>query len=312
MSKVFISHSSADKERVVRTLEQGLRSRGIETWFDERELHPGDSLVDRIFEEGIGAASAVVIVLSNNSINSKWVREELNASTIQRLQRDIRVIPVLIDDVPVPVSLSNLLWIRIAKPDDLDPALRRIAAAIHRDKSEAPVAPKPKWTEIPVTGFVGLTPTDELVFRFVCEQVVKQGRHPYADRNDILAWAQSVDLDFDQVAEILEHLDNEYYLKSEYELGSRLPFAVRPTAYGMEQYLQQYYSDYAEIPNKVASAIVNCNQFHDEQISESTGLPLVIVDHVLDNFENRRLVTLAKALDGYYVRPSSSLQRLLR
>lgn len=36
---------------------------------------PGDSLVDKIFEEGLKEAQAVIVVLSRISVEKPWVRE---------------------------------------------------------------------------------------------------------------------------------------------------------------------------------------------------------------------------------------------
>ncbi len=41
--KVFISHSSLDKD-IARRIAEQYRSRGVGVWIDEGELGPGDSL----------------------------------------------------------------------------------------------------------------------------------------------------------------------------------------------------------------------------------------------------------------------------
>ncbi|WP_016753959.1 toll/interleukin-1 receptor domain-containing protein [Leptospira santarosai] len=45
-------------------------------------MKSGDSLIDRIFEEGIKDANAFIIVLSKNSVNKPWVRKELTQNYI--------------------------------------------------------------------------------------------------------------------------------------------------------------------------------------------------------------------------------------
>lgn len=50
--KVFVSHASEDKERFVNEFATKLRVNGIDAWLDKWEMLPGDSLVDKIFEEG--------------------------------------------------------------------------------------------------------------------------------------------------------------------------------------------------------------------------------------------------------------------
>ena len=49
----FISHAHADKERFVLEFARRLRSKGIDAWVDSWEMLPGDSLVDKIFNEGL-------------------------------------------------------------------------------------------------------------------------------------------------------------------------------------------------------------------------------------------------------------------
>ena len=82
--KVFVSHAGEDKERFVLDFATKLRSKGIDAWVDKWEMYPGDSLVDKIFEEGIKNAQAVIVVLSKYSVDKPWVREELNASAVRR------------------------------------------------------------------------------------------------------------------------------------------------------------------------------------------------------------------------------------
>jgi hypothetical protein len=62
--KVFLSHASEDKGRFVLDFARQLRENGVDVWLDQWEMKPGDSLVDKIFDEGLKDASAVIIVLS--------------------------------------------------------------------------------------------------------------------------------------------------------------------------------------------------------------------------------------------------------
>jgi hypothetical protein len=54
-------------------------------WFDEWEILPGDSLEEKVFDEGLKNADTMVIVLSGNSVDKPWVREELNAGRMRLL-----------------------------------------------------------------------------------------------------------------------------------------------------------------------------------------------------------------------------------
>ena len=50
--KVFLSHASEDKLRFVDEFASRLMKNGVDAWLDKWEMLPGDSLVDKIFEEG--------------------------------------------------------------------------------------------------------------------------------------------------------------------------------------------------------------------------------------------------------------------
>jgi len=104
--KVFISHASEDKDRFVLDFASRLRAHGIDAWLDRWEMLPGDSLVDKLFEEGLHSATAVVVVLSTNSVDKPWVREELNAAFVKHVDSGTKLIPVVLDDCRVPECRS--------------------------------------------------------------------------------------------------------------------------------------------------------------------------------------------------------------
>jgi len=75
MKRAFISYSHSDKQFVKR-LGADLREYGIDIWRDEDEMRVGDSLIERI-TSAINAVDYVLAIISPHSLNSKWVKEEL-------------------------------------------------------------------------------------------------------------------------------------------------------------------------------------------------------------------------------------------
>lgn len=128
--KVFVSHATEDKDRFVNNFALRLRENGVDAWFDKWEMLPGDSLVDKIYEEGLKEALMVIIVLSKNSVSKPWVREELNASVIAKIQKGIRLIPVVIDECEVPEALKSTLYEKINDLLNYDENFERIKASI--------------------------------------------------------------------------------------------------------------------------------------------------------------------------------------
>jgi len=127
--KVFLSHASEDKERFVLGFATKLRDSGVDVWLDKWEMLPGDSLVEKIFEEGLKKAQAVIIILSLNSVNKPWVKEELNISVVNKISKGTKIIPVVIDHCEVPESLKSTIWERIPDISNYQESLDRV---VHR------------------------------------------------------------------------------------------------------------------------------------------------------------------------------------
>ena len=108
LGKVFISHSSADKQ-FVRRLDKRLKRAGYDTWLDEHELLAGDPLGTKV-AEGILGAQVVLVVVSRASIDSRWLQYELNLATNRMVKGDCRLIPLVIDDSELPAAVLGLLY----------------------------------------------------------------------------------------------------------------------------------------------------------------------------------------------------------
>jgi hypothetical protein len=107
--KVFISHSSTDN-KFVRTLKDDLTENSIETWFDEDELNLGDSLSDKL-ELALEESSHFLIILSPTSVNSEWVRFELEKALKQNNSKLLqKIIPVKYSNCEVPKELISLIY----------------------------------------------------------------------------------------------------------------------------------------------------------------------------------------------------------
>lgn len=142
---VFISHASEDKARFVVPFATRLRTNGVNAWLDRWEMLPGDSLVDRIFAEGIGRARAVLFVMSKHSADSPWVAQELNAATVGRIEGTTRVMVVRLDDADVPEPLRDLVYEDVDPDGDWSPALERIIRAIFEVPARPPLGRPPAY-----------------------------------------------------------------------------------------------------------------------------------------------------------------------
>ena len=103
--RAFISYSHAD-QTVAHKLAEDLRANGVDIWADFWDLQPGDSLVGKIFSEGIRDAQFFLILLSPSSTSSSWVRHELDTGVVRRLEGMTHLIPVIIQSTDVPTALK--------------------------------------------------------------------------------------------------------------------------------------------------------------------------------------------------------------
>jgi len=91
-----MSHSSKDRDHV-EALGKHLVRGGIYCFIDEAELGPGDSLRQRLLVEGIPDSTAVFVLLSDDSINSNWVKKEIDvAMTLNLGGKPLLIIPYVL------------------------------------------------------------------------------------------------------------------------------------------------------------------------------------------------------------------------
>lgn len=297
---VFVSHASEDKERFVLDFATKLRSEhGVNALVDRWEILPGDSLVDKIFEEGIGQAEAVIVVVSEYSVDKPWVREELNTATVRRIEGASKLIPVVIgevDDAQIPQSLKSVVWEPIRDLDNYEPGLNRIVRAIYGGHSDKPpIGEAPAYTQSTVNNIPGLSETDNLVLKLCCEEIIQRNQTSLRFKpNEIYEAVEPLDIDEEGALESLQILDSRGYISASRTIGSTI-YNFGVSNYGFDQYLQLIIDDYDLLVRSVGLQIVNFDQRTSKEIAESLEQPEVIVEHVLGIFHDRRFVHLVKA-----------------
>lgn len=106
---VFISYSSTDKV-LARRLADSLSLYAVPVFLDERQILIGDSIPARIYE-ALERATHVMYLVSSSSIQSRWVQEELSVAKTRQMQaRGCRILPILIEDVSIPASLTHIKY----------------------------------------------------------------------------------------------------------------------------------------------------------------------------------------------------------
>lgn len=276
-------------------------------WFDKWEILPGDSLVDKLFEEGLKNADAVLIVVSAVSVNKPWVRQELNTAIVNRITKQTKVIPVILDNAEVPESLQSLVWESIPDTKAYAAKLERIVAAIFEHREKPSLGKPPSYvSERPVPG---LHQSDMQVLRVIYESAVEGNRRIW-DIQEISP--KLVDIGQDVLLDSLEILEQQGYIKIQRLLGG-LPRGIgnaQPTLTGFMVFARAYLPEVESFIRKVALAILNGKLDATSTIAESTQIAPFIVDNLLNLFESRGWIKVSNTLaDKYVFRILPSMRR---
>jgi hypothetical protein len=103
---VFLSHSSKDKP-FIRQLAADLSKENVLVWLDEQQIKVGDSINDKI-SQGLAESDYFVIALSNDSVNSDWVKKELNSALIDEIEsKKVKVLPIKLSECTFPLLIKD-------------------------------------------------------------------------------------------------------------------------------------------------------------------------------------------------------------
>lgn len=278
--KVFVSHASEDKVRFVLEFAERLRQKGIDAWVDKWEMLPGDSLVDKIFEEGIKEAETVIVVLSRFSIEKPWVREELNAAFVKRVNNGSKLIPIVLDNCKVPEALKSTLWEPISDLSAYDASFDRIVASIYGANDKPPLGSPPEYVQSFAQAIGGLNNIDSLVLRLSCDEVLKTG-DIFVNADRIFFKDGKVLVPEDELKDSLEILDSEGYINLVRMLGHGF-FPYQITTYGFDLYANTSIPHYQDKIAAIVSTIVNEKLTSNDEIRERLDENKIIADHILD------------------------------
>ena len=296
--KAFVSHSSADKQRFVMGFARQLREKGIDAWVDRWEMLPGDSLGEKVYEEGLGEADAVVAVISENSLESPWVKDELNTAKIRQITGRCKLIPVIIGDVDderIPVVLENTIWERVANIDSYDVELRRVVDAIHGRMDKPQLGRPPAYLTSPIEALPGLTKVDSVVLKICGDLAMEEGDSLVPFRPDaVFARAGDLEIGEEQVADSLEILEDQALasLSKVLDRDRRGIFTVRLSGFGFEEYLSAHLDGYRSTTRDVGFKLLNTSgqQEDADRVADYLEAPVAAVRHIVRRFQERNFV----------------------
>jgi hypothetical protein len=308
--KVFISYSHADREFAER-FATALRAHGQDVWFDAWEIGPGDSIVTKIFEEGLRSAAAFAVVLSKDSAQSRWVRDELNLATVRRIEDLTRVIPVLKEDVELPTALRALHWVDMRS--DFDQGIRSVLNVLHGVSEKPPLGALPTHLRAitePVGGLsrmatkvgahlLAATPIDDAFIRAVLNTEL----------------AKALSLTPTEVNDAVDELETDGLAETNSEFGTD-PFSFR----FVEATYLLYHAFETSLPyspaddvRTVLAAIAALEEAEGDALKKHTGLSHGrlnrAVDYIKDHGYADILLTLGSAPYSFYLATATRITR---
>ncbi|ABF42475.1 Toll-Interleukin receptor [Candidatus Koribacter versatilis Ellin345] len=305
--KVFVSYASEDKQRFVLQFATELRANGVEAWLDRWEILPGDSLVEKLFNEGLKNADAVIVVVSSTSVVKPWVKAELDTATVNRITKQVKIIPVVIDSCEIPESLKSLLWVRIHNLQSYVDELHQILSAIFEVRTKPPIGDPPSYVK--ERQISGLQQSDCALFRALYDHWINAGREVLSV-NEASELVPS--LGKDQFLDSSEILEEKGYVRITHlsGSGSRGIGILRPSLNGFMVYMRAYNPGFEDEARRVAMMILNHGLMNARTIAEETGLNLFVVGKILEWFASSRWLKLSATIGSVHiVSISPSLKR---
>lgn len=316
--KAFISYSSQDSE-IAAEIASRLEGSGVRVWFADWEIQAGDSLIQKIFTEGLANADIFLVLISRTSAVSRWVREELDAALIRRIEGVTRIIPVKLDDTEIPHPLRALKWVSVY--DDMDGAVRDIVQAASGIRQRPAVA----------TGLVdaprevrGLTPLAARLALFIAdvgdgglerERQHKLGSERWHKTSDLARELSLEPRDIDDaidelesfgLAKALSYMGTHPYrhasVEPTYALFLRLGSAVLP------------YDPEADIKSVASAIAASDTETPAEDVADRTGLSPLRVNRATAYLADYGIASVIRTLgtapfDFYTVAPTFETRR---
>jgi len=137
-TRVFIIHNKRDREFVEKELTEALAKYGIETWYSQFDVLPGENYVEAI-KAGLLKCDWVVVVVSKNSAASDWVAVEVRTA-IGDPRLKTKIIPVILDDTDLSSISDQLRFLQWIDSREAESVAARLFKRFTAESSEVPVS----------------------------------------------------------------------------------------------------------------------------------------------------------------------------
>lgn len=309
----FISHSTADQVRFVIPFAEKLRNNGVDVWVDKWEILPGDSLVEKIFKEGIGQSDYAIFVISENSIKSPWVNEELISAVVKRIEGKCRIIPIIIDKCQIPTVLKHLKHVKIDNLADYENEYQEILASIFEQTTKPPLGNPPKYLKSINLSIPSLSNVDLWILESLCKSALSSDYLKIESVAKLIQGAKDFGITDEQMSDSLEILDNRGYITRVITISGKTALIQLPTS-TLDIYCRQNVNGYENLELSVISSIVNDKKLQTKEIAVAINAPTCLVKQILNSLTSRGKISSSTMMDGsvhVYSTNFAELKRML-
>jgi hypothetical protein len=153
MAQIFLCYAREDEEKV-ENLYQKLSDAGFKPWMAKKDLVGGE-IWQLSIQQAIRRSDFVVVCLSAISVNKRsFVQREIkDALDIwrEKLESDIYLIPVRLEDCEVPESLREFHWVSLFEEDGWTRLVKAIQVGMKRRAETLVESITPSRTPPPAT-----------------------------------------------------------------------------------------------------------------------------------------------------------------
>jgi hypothetical protein len=143
--QIFISYAREDKNEVMN-IYQRLEAAGFKPWMDEKDIVAGALWREEI-EKALRKCDFFLLCLSPRSANKRgFIQREIRFALDlcqEKLQDDIYIIPMRLEDCEAPESVSDFQWLDWFEEDGWDDLLRSLHAQMKRLGKSVASSPLP-------------------------------------------------------------------------------------------------------------------------------------------------------------------------
>ena len=298
--KVFICHSSEDKESFVKNFADNLFKKGIDAWVDEYEIHFGDSIIEKV-NEGLKNSDKGIIIFSKNLNNSIFALAEVNSIIYKGIyEKSYFIIPIIIDDdVEIPELINHVSSVKITNIENYNNEFDEICDIVFGRHELSVLGEPPSYYKL--NQLPNCTKQDTEIFKRMGDYCLENGFDAELDivllsiaREYLEDIKGENSIDQEEIEEVivdtLDILEEYGYIKS-YGAHLGLPFVSKGfTSKGFYFYFRNFIRDSDKICKDVISAIYNDKKFEVNELLSSCNISQNLLSALIRLFKEKEFI----------------------